>query len=686
MDGKRLLGVGSVRVGGVDLRDGSSLLTPYIRSVDGVDYAHVELREIVPAAGGGVDIHTIAHGEPRLESAFGDEYDVQQIVVGRGVRARQDELIWHLRPAMLELDGVPYRGFSYAWTFRSDTEKLYRIIVHATWELGGKAAGNTILSQGQVTPAVYTAEKGTRFTSACLKSLSRFGEPLGMSFQLCPRYGLHQCFDFLAHDKGTLLGFWAEKADIRSFVQKNPGEDVFFVVDAHHFPVTGEVALPAKTVLFAPSGPEGMPEHVARNRWKAAYDYCVGLTRKLFGIRPSRPLPRAYLSHQLHQTEGGKLLCRTPEGTVPPDKWLAHMADHHLEAVARRGIKRIWTDVIVLTDATERGWQSKLQAQGPHGDWLVGSACNVHRYVPAPLFGGMAAWRYFYDKASALGLEVGHWMGCNMAYNAPIFKEHPDWMVYNATSLPASGGYPNFMCALVDWNSPARDWIFADLKTWKSEGGLDFVFIDSWANLGLQPVNFAKGMATNAFALSEFVADLQREIGEVMVEGVSPLVASAAGITDFDPKEYFGAQGIAGQNAWEWYEGNEDMLCDQTPHIHVNDCRDEESVRRRHFRCLANRCVGQMTRFTETPWYRRYLDSYLAVEQNLRHRELLPDKQGVLWRDGSKVTLFAFKDFDLPAAAGSKVIEFDGGTGKPTPACGGRFAAQAWTVYQLEAH
>lgn len=663
MDGKRLFGLGIVEVCGAVLRDGSIPLAPVIRSLDGVDYPNFELREIIPLSGGGVDIITTAHGEARLESAFGDEYSVQQISVHQSAVPRHDELIWHLRPAALELEGVKYSGFSYAWTFRSDTERLYRIIVQSTWEIGGKATGNTILSQGQVTPPVYAAEKETHFTSACLKSLSRYGDPLGMSFQLCPRYGLHQCFDFLAHERGSLLGFWTEKADIRSFVQKNPGEEVVFVVDSHQFPATSAVTTPAKTILFAPADPEGMPEHVGRNRWKAAYDYCCGLTQKLFGLKPSRPLPRLNFRHHLHQAANGELLCRTPEGLVRPEQWLAHIADHQLEAAARAGFKQVWPDVLAENDPSERGHLSKLQAQGAHGDWLVGSVCCVHRYRPAKLFGGMEAWRYFYDKAHSLGLEVGHWLGNHLAYSAPIYQEHPDWMVYNASSMPASGGYPTFVVACIDWNTPIRKWILDDLKAWKAEGGLDFLWFDSWGNLGMQPTNFARDMATSTFALGEFVADAQHEIGEVMVEGMSCLVPSGGGITDYDPKVYFGSQGFAGQNAWEWYEGNEDMLCGQTPQIHVNDCRDEESVRQRHFRCLANRCLGQLESFTDKPWFKIQLDAYFAVEKDLVCRELLPGKKGVLWHNGAKKTIFAFKDVEITVQSGN-------------------ISAKAWTVQQ----
>lgn len=684
MEGNRLMGIGSVCCGDTELRNPALPLAPYIRSVDGMDYARFELNEVVAVPDGGFDLHTVACGEPRLESAYADEYDVQQIVVRENRRQRRDILVWHLRPASVRIEDDEYSGFSYAWTFHSTDEKLYRILVQGTWEIAGDATGNTLLSQGQVTPPVHEAARDSRFTSACLKSLSSFGNPLGMSYQLCPRYGLHQCFDFLAHPLGTLLGYWQDRSDVRSFIQKNPGEDVIHFVDAYHFQLTNEITLPAKHVVFSQASEKGLSDHEGKNRWRAAWDHTTRIVQQAFNIRPSRPLPRAYFSHHLHQTPAGELRCRTPEGTIEPEKWLAYMADHHLPAVAATGNRRVWTDIIADNDAVERGRLSKLQAQGPHGDWLVGSVCNIHRYRPSALFGGMDAWRYFYNKAHSHGLEVGHWMGCNFAYNAPILQEHPDWIVYDACSLPASGGYPRYTCAILDWNTPVRDWIMDDLRSWKATGGLDFVFIDSWPNLGMQPVNFAREMSTCTYALAGLVAELQRDIGEVIVESLTPLAGGACGITDYDPSDYFGTQGVVGQNAWQWYEENEDMLYAQTPHIHVNQCRDEESVRRRFFRCLANRCVGQLTAFTDCSWHQDYIRSYLAMEPDLVRRELLPERQGVLWYNGTRRTLFAFRDMLLPVGENFRVVSLVEGIASAVAFENGIFSAKAWDIYQID--
>ncbi len=683
-------GIGTVTAAGVPLRKGDVPLYPWLRSTDGVDYARFPLRAVEELPGGGVALHTAALGTPRLESPYGDQYNGNLFSVSQRSAPVEDRLTWILEPAEVTLEGVRYAGFSYRWDFASETQKLHRIVAHTTWEIGGRATGNTILSQGQVTPAVYRAEPDNHFTSACLQSLVRFGDPTAMSFQLCPRWGVHQCFDFFTHERGTLLGCWEGKHDTRSFVQRNPGEEVIFVVDAEHWKASAACGTAAKAILFAPAGPEGMPEHVGRNRWKAAYDHCTETIRSLFHIRRSLPAPERMLPYGQRLRPDNTLEMRVGDVWVPSQEWLAALADLCLPTLAKQGIKRVITEPIVETDPTERGLLSKLGALGLHGDLNVGSVCCVHRYRPAALFGGMKAWRHYCDRAHALGLEVGHWIGPHLAHHAPILQEHPEWAVRGFNTMIAAGGYPNFVLAVLNWNTPVRQWVFDDLKRMREEGGLDYVWFDSLANLGMYPIDFAREMETNTFALLEFIADLQQAgVATVAIEGMSPAGVSGAYIMDEGPAHDGGVQWIAGQNAWRWYEGNEDMLCGQQMRTWTHRTRSEDDMRRRLFRCLANGFAAEVGRIMPVcgepdPKTRATLARYEAVKGDLARRELLPERRGVLWHNGRRNVLFAFQDFTHALPPGARV-EVVGEAGPAPLACRGALEAKAWEVYRWEA-
>jgi hypothetical protein len=686
-----VLGLGTVKAGKILLRNGDVPLYPWIRSVRGIEYTRFRLGEVKALEHGGVSIDTIACGVARHEEAYGDEYNDPQFRVSLSDTPVEDRLTWILRPETLALDDLAYQGFSYAWQFESATQTIHRLVAVGTWEIGGSAAGNTILSQGQVTPAIYTADKDSHFTSACLKALRDFGKPQGMSFQWTPRWGLHQCFDFLASNAGSLLGYWPEKADVRSFIQKNPGEDVFFFVDATHFRAAARVDIPRKSILFAPAAKKtGLPEHEQRNRWANAFDHCTDLARAHFGIRRTRPLPERTLPYGERLEKDGRYMMQVGERWVPAKEWLIAMADDYLPRLAAQGVKRVIPQPVSESDPSQRGLECKLH-HGIHGDLNVGSCCCTHRFLPAEFWGGMKAWKYFYDKAHALGMEAGIWIAPHLAYHAPILTEHPDWALRGLNTLTYAGGYPNFELASLNMNTGVRQWILDDLRRWKTEGGLDYVWIDSLGNLGLLPTDYTREMEPNGFAIGEWIAGIQAAgIESITVEGVSPFGAAACSIMDVDIKTTGGVQGIAGQNCWEWYQDNEDMLYGQQPRAWLHRDRTEEDARQRLFRCLANRCVPEMTRYTSpganaplVPWYKGYLDQYFAVEMDLVKRQILPDKQGVLWRHGRNRVLFAFRDFTHPLPAGSKV-ESPAGAGVVPISSKGRLAARAWQVYRWQ--
>ncbi len=680
-----LRGLGGVWAQGVALRNGAVPLAPYLKSDTGVLFTRFRLERTEPLPEGGYAVHTTAIGIPTLESAYEDEYNGVQALVGLLERPLEAEVVWLLRPEALQIQETGYTGFSYAWRYRSTDARLFRVLVTATWEIGGAADGNTVLSTGQVTPPVYVAEKDTHFTSACLKQLTRFGDPLGMSFQLTPRFGLHQPFDFLGHARGTLLGCWPEKADVRAFLQKNPGEDVIFVVDATHFPLTDAVEIPRKCILFAPADAADMPEHVLRNRWKDAHDHCGAAARAHFQITRSRPLPESTIGYGTRLMDDGSVQMRVGDAWVPSQEWLIAMADTYFAELAARGIRRVIPQPIVQTDPSERGRDCKLH-RGIHGDLNVGSVCCVHRYVPADMWGGMAAWQYYYRKAHAYGMEVGHWIGPHLSYHAPIVQEHPDWVCRTSTTLAASGGYPNFELACMNWNTGVRRWIFEDIARWKAEGGLDYVWFDSLGNLGMVPVDFSQGMQPSTFALAEFIADLQRiGIANIAVEGVSPFGVAGCGMFDPNQGQIRDAQAIVGQNTLDWLVGNEDMWPDQQPRIELHRDRTEEEARQIFFRFLASRTVPMLGRFSrgfgpKPAWFTAYLDTYFAVEDDLVRRLLLPGRQAVRWTGGGADVLFAFAPVAVPAAGA--VERIDAGVAAPV-AHDGTLRADPWTVHRL---
>jgi len=669
MDGKDLLGIGKVTVGGVELRDGSRPIRPHIDTPEGIQYERFRFGDIGEAPSGEKCVCTTAVGRRGIRGEYIDQYQNQLVFPSAERDAVEDEVQWLLSPASLVLGGRQWFGLCYSWRFRSARREVHRVLAEATWELGGRITGNTVLHQGQVNPPVYHGSIESTFTTCCLKTLDRQGDPRGVSYQLGPRGGLVQAFDFQYSEQGALFQYWPRMSSIRSLIEKPEGADVLFVLDEYLLTLDKEIKTTPKTVLFCPAG-EGWSDEVARELWQEAHQYAYGRIREQFGVEPTVPKPEVGQGYQAF-IKDGRLRMKVGGKEVPPEEMLYALADNVLPRLAKQGIRRLFTIPVHESDVTEHGYDYKLQ-DGLHGDLHVASVCSPHRYLPAKFWGGMKAWQYLARKARELDMELGIWLGLHLSHRAPILKEHPEWAVLDVNTMAHGGGYGWNCIISMDWNTGIRDWIFNDLKTWKEEGGIDYIFIDSWANMGLLPRNYAERMRTNWEALGGFFADLQRiGIRSISFEGISPFGYSRFGMADLRSEALEATPGIVGQNDWGWWMGNEDMACGLLLCVKPRK-RTERELKETLFRTLANRgylMFEGMGRGLELPqWWVELNHLYLQALPHMQTRHLLPDKQGVLWRSPEAQALFAFKRFDWPLPDGSTVYRLEGAERKQLPA------------------
>jgi hypothetical protein len=328
------------------------------------------------------------------------------------------------------------------------------------------------------------------------------------------------------------------------------------------------------------------------------------------------------------------------------------IADHVLPKLAERGITRFFPEVMSESDVTVLGLKRKLD-DGVHGDLHCSSVCATHRFLPSDFWGGMAGWRYMADAARTHGIEIGAWFAFHYAPRAAIFQEHPEWRVTGVNSLSVGGGYGPSTINVGNWHSGLYDWTLNDLRRWREEGGLDFLFIDSWANMGLAQVNFADAMRTNFDAAGRLLADLQRiGIPAFTFEGISPFGASRFGVADLRGDLLEAVGGVVGQNDFGWWRGQEDMAYGLCFGLHDRK-RGTAELQDIQFRLMANRgfamLEGQYTAMYDMPdWWVRLNRIYTRALPQMASRRLLPDGAGVLWTDGATQILWAYADGAVP--------------------------------------
>jgi hypothetical protein len=190
LSGRSMVGLGAVKVCGVPLRGDAVPLRADFSTPDAVHYQDFEL-ERISQRGGAVTVETTAIGRPEVFGEMMDEYSYNLAFPAQR-SARRDELDWILAPRRLELDGRSFVGLSIALRFKSRTSRIHKLTVAGPWEIGGRATGNTLYHQAYTCPPVYTATKANRFSTTCLKRLDLWGNWLGHSYQMLPRWGAIQ--------------------------------------------------------------------------------------------------------------------------------------------------------------------------------------------------------------------------------------------------------------------------------------------------------------------------------------------------------------------------------------------------------------------------------------------------------------------------------------------------------------
>ncbi len=675
-------GVGEVLVDDGRLRDGRLPMVLRLDTPDGVLYTRYRLDAVDTGADGTVAVHLRAFGFPWGRQEYQDEYQQPLYNLGLSSTPMEDAVTLHFSPATRRLGGREWAGFTYRVAFASDTRQIHRVLIHGSWELGGAITGNTVLQQGQCNMPVYPGETDTLFTTTCLKTLQQYGSPQGVSFQLAPRGGLLQGFDFQYGNAGALLQCWPAFTAISSLLESPVGCDRLHVVDEYRFPLASQVETLPQAVLFTP-GP--LAEHEARDLWWEALESVYGGIRKQHGIVDSVVRPELGKSYST-RVDGDRLRMTVGGVEVDSTEVPYALADHVLPQLAKMGIRRFWPEVMSQSDVTEMGMWRKCDS-GIHGGFTCNSVCATHRFLPADYWGGLPAWKYLADAAHALGIEIGTWFAPHFSPNAPILHAHPEWRLICPASTAFGGGYGFSALNMVDWHTGIFDWVLADIRRWKEEAGLDYLWSDSYSNLGLLMPNYAAAMRNNAEPLARLYGEFsQLGLKALSFESVSPFGLMACGFSDLRGDLFAQDHAVAGQNDFGWWVGNEDLAFNACMYqVHTRG-RNEDELHGIQFRMMANRGFVMLnsliTDSYQIPeWWVTLNHTYEQALPHMKTRRLLPDGAGIRWLDGETEVIWAYRDADAPAA-GAEVDELRGSAARPV-SHHGTLAMAAGCVYRL---
>jgi len=395
---------------------------------------------------------------------------------------------------------------TFRWSFRPVTQRIWEndwiglamrievscpghpinwLLESTTWEIGGDADGCTLIQQDVSTIDLEQSVKPDSAFSTIEKFFTDKPGAWGGSYpmDMLPRAAGSAICDFQA--KGDLaICLFAEKPGLtRARIEKFSDENVIHYMERPFFPLTEQAAAPER-LLLVHRHPQPLKRHEWRNLWVDCFTEVRSRILSNYGFKPEVPEPNVH-AHLWDQ----ELKERGPNWRLPLMDALAEFKRLGYTGVFTHGV---WDSV--TSDPERRPGE--------------GNICCPYSFRFAEQFGGAAGMKELIDTAHGQNLKVYQWFGFQFARFAPVWKEHPEWVLREQNGDPWDGNYDILWCGRM--RTPFRDLLLQQTKQVKDDTGLDGIFYDSYQNLGITCVDWqAPDKAPQADEIWEMQSALQ---------------------------------------------------------------------------------------------------------------------------------------------------------------------------------
>lgn len=481
-EGRQFLGIGAVQIHGMPLRSPALPWSVYTESDTGVQFDEFELLGITATAEGVVvEFQAIGRWHPRIQSAdsMGDSR-----IKTRRVQPSTARFRWYFRPVSERIQEHQWHGVAMHLEMDCPGHPINWLLEAATWEIGGAAAGATLIQRDVSTIGLEQSVTADSAFSTIEKFFTTTAGGWGGSYpmDMLPRCAGASPLDFQVKD-GTALCLFTERPSLsRARLEKSADENVIHYLDRAFFPLTSTARTPERKLLIY-QRPQPLARHEWRNLWLDCFTEVRERILRNYGFTPEIPHPHVHV--HLWDPDLKRLGARWHDDLIAA-----------LPTFARLGYKGFFTHGVwesVTSDPVER----------------EGNICCPYAFRFAEAFGGNAGMKRLADAAHTLGLEVSQWFGFQFARYAPLWKEHPEWLLREQHGDPWDGQYEILWCGRM--RSPFRDTLRQQIKAVKDATGIDSIFFDSYQNLGVTCVDWqVPDQAPQADEIWELQAELQR--------------------------------------------------------------------------------------------------------------------------------------------------------------------------------
>lgn len=486
MNGNECPGIGAVSFKGTPLRSDLLPWTVYTESEqfgEGMRFETFTLKE-VRKNGNSVEVVLLSKGHwmPRAQEA--DAMGEARIKTRR-VKAPEAEFTWKFRPVTEQLYENVWQGLAMQIGFSCPGHPIHWLLETATWEIGAAAAGCTLIQQDVSTIQLEQAVEEKSAFSTIERFFTNQPDAWGGNYpmDMLPRAAGAAICDFQVKGN-TALCLFAEKPGLtRARLDKFSDENVIHYLDRAYFPLGETVQTPERKLLVL-QREQPFLKHEARNLW---LDCFTEVRRRILANYDFElEVPQPCIGAHLWDAHLKERMAAWPD---PLEKDLAEYA--------RMGFRQVFVHGV---------WDSVTSDTTPG---VQGNICCPYTFHYAPAFGGPEGMQKLNDTAQANGLRLMQWFSFHLSKRAPIWKEHPEWVMKEANGDPWDGNYGSLWSGRV--RSGFGDWFKNQILDIKKETGISGIFWDSYQNLGVTCIDWsAPDKAPQADEIFRLQGELQR--------------------------------------------------------------------------------------------------------------------------------------------------------------------------------
>jgi hypothetical protein len=511
-DESRFVGFGEVRYKGTTLRSGEMPWSLYFESDTGWRFDTFSLVSVT-STGQQATVTLTGRGSynPRIQT--GDAMGDSRFVSPR-LNVPSATVSWHFESRKEVIEETSWDGLGMRIEVHSPGNPINWLLEHGTWELDGRAAGCVLIQQdvSTIDPEQQVEPNSSFSTIEAFHTRKEGAWGGSYPMDMLPRAAGAAICDFQVKGRHALCLFSEKPGLTRARLEKFADENVIHYLERPFFPLTEAASTPERTLLVCAEA-EPFERHQWRNLWLDCFRHVRAKILGHYGFEPELPQPNVHA--HLWDADLKKLNADWSEELKAA-----------MPRFADLGFKQVFTHGV---------WESVTS--DPKLGLKDGNICCPYAFRFAERFGGAAGMKALCDVARENGLDLFQWYGFQFARQAPLWKEHPEWLLKEQHGDPWDGNYGVLWCGRM--RTEFAQMLKQQILDVARDTGIKGMFIDSYQNLGITCVDWqADDQAPQADEIWKLQAELQQQGFKFRCEIVTIFGVSQVGTYGFEDDDF----------------------------------------------------------------------------------------------------------------------------------------------------